>query len=318
MTGPGPCLLCRSTDTAHYMDARDYITGEMFALRQCRQCGFVYVSPVPDDLNKYYPAFYRQYHPIVLWLFRFFQELRTRGWVRKFGTSGRVLEVGCGHGWMLAALRRCGWNAFGVERTAQSASFAGNRLGLRVLVGELTAIKDTAGFDLIILHEVLEHLREPMETLEACARLLRPGGTLIVEVPNLDSWQFQFTREHWEHLLVPRHIGQFTPETMRSALERVQLRMQDISYVSLEYDPHSWLQSTLNKMGFPQNLLLRWLAGGWRGDPERGLPAVWTLQGLAMVVMIALLIVPSFLLAMISWPAHKGSIMEVRAVRPKS
>jgi len=137
-------------------------------------------------------------------------------------------------------------------------------------------------------------------------------------VPNLDSWQFKFSRQHWEHLFVPRHLGEFTPDTIRFALERVHLKIEDISYVSFEYDPFSWLESTLNVMGFPQNLLMRWLAGGWGGDPEHDEPALWSPTGLAMVLMILLLSVPCYIVSIISWFAKTGSIMEVRAIRPKS
>jgi hypothetical protein len=78
------------------------------------------------------------------------------------------------------------------------------------------------------------------------------------------------------------------------------------------------LESTLNVMGFPQNLLMRWLAGGWGGDPEHDEPALWSPTGLAMVLMILLLSVPCYIVSIISWFAKTGSIMEVRAIRPKS
>src|SRR5207247_839841 len=149
-----------------------------------------------------------------------------------------------------------------------------------------------------ILQQVLEHLTDPMDTLAKCARRLKPGGHLVVGVPNLASWQFRFSRQHWQHLDVPRHLGHFTPDSLRAAMEKVGLRVDNISYVSLEHDPYGWVQSTLNKLGFPQNLLLRWLSGEERGS-------LFTPTGLLMVLVTLLLTLPSFVLALVSWAAGK-------------
>jgi hypothetical protein len=137
------------------------------------------------------------------------------------------------------------------------------------------------------------------------------GGTQLGELA-----VHRLAREHWEHLFVPRHLTQFAPKSLANALERVNLRVESVSFVLLEYDPHSWLLSTLNRFGFPQNLLLRWLAGGWRrGQAAGNYPTLLTPTGLLMVLTIAVLFIPSLLLSALSWPFAAGSIMEVRAVR---
>lgn len=305
------CLICESAETAPFLEGRDYISGKNFGLQRCDVCGFVFTWPQPTNLDDYYPKFYRDYHPLVLRLFHLVQRLRTKLWTRKFGQPGTALEVGCGHGWMLAALRDAGWQVTGIERTADSARFASEKLGLAVIVGDLTALKPGAQFDLIILHQVLEHLPNPMETLTTCARLLKPGGVVTIGVPNLASWQFRFSRRHWQHLDVPRHLGHFTPESLRGALNRAGLQVQRIGFVSLEYDPFGWVQSTLNRLGFPQNLLLRWLAGEQR-------QMFWTPAGLAAALVSVLLALPGLLLSVASWGAGAGAIMDVHAGRPKS
>ena len=304
-----PCLICESVDTSHFLDARDHTTGQVFALHHCAGCGFVFTWPQPANLNEYYPAYYRQYHPLFLRFLKLMQEAKTLGSIRKLGPPGRALEIGCGEGWVLAALKNRGWRVAGLERTAASARFAAQELGVPMVVGGLEALRHTAQFDLIILHQVLEHLPQPMQTLKACGQLLRPGGRMIIEVPNLGSWQFQYARQHWVHLDVPRHLGHFTPDSMRRALARAGLEVQRYSFVSLEYDPFGWVQAVLNQLGFPQNLLLRWLAGGWRDS-------LFTVKGLVMALIAAVLAPPSFLLSAISWFAKAGAIMEVRAVRP--
>jgi SAM-dependent methyltransferase len=302
-------LICESVDSAHFLDARDHSTGQVFALLRCAKCGFVFTWPQPANLNEYYPTYYRQYHPVVLRFLKLMQEAKTLGSGRKLDPPGHALEIGCGEGWVLAALKKRGWRVTGLERTAASARFAAQELGVPMVVGGLEVLSSAAQFDLIILHQVLEHLPQPMQTLQACARLLRPGGRMIIEVPNLGSWQFWYAGRHWVHLDVPRHLGHFTPQSIRRALRRAGLEVQGYSFVSLEYDPFGWVQAVLNQLGFPQNLLLRWLAGSWRDS-------LFTGKGLVMALIAAVLAPPSFLLSIISWVAKAGAIMEVRAVRP--
>ncbi len=306
MTAAPRCLVCESENTAPFLVARDHASGEMFNLRRCRACGLAIIFPRPADLGRYYHSFYRNYGPTVSMLFKIMHRLRVACWGRRLATGGRALEVGCGTGWMLDALRRRGWRVVGTERTVASACLAAEELQLPVVVGELDALRDGPTFDLIVLHHVLEHLTDPIATLRDCGRRLAPGGTLIIQVPNLDSWQFRFARENWFHLDVPRHLSHFTPGSLRVALERVGLRIHSISYVSLDQDVFGWLASILNRLGFPQNLLLHWMSGG-------GQPRALSPTGIAMLLASVLLLPLSLLVSMASWPMRAGAVMEVYA-----
>jgi SAM-dependent methyltransferase len=234
--------------------------------------------------------------------------MKIAGWIKHFKTPGRALEIGCGEGWILAALKSRGWNVVGLERTPGSARFAAEQLGVPMIVGGLESIQSTAQFDIIVLHQVLEHLPQPLQILQSCARLLRPGGRMIIEVPNLGSWQARYAGRHWVHLDVPRHLGHFTRDSIKLALERAGLTVDGYKFVSLEYDPFGWVQAVLDQLGFRQHLLLRWLAG-----TDRNL--IFTPAGVLMIVLTLLLAAPSLLLSILSWFARQGAIMEVRARR---
>lgn len=311
MSTPPRCLVCESEDTEPFLVARDHASGDRFSLRRCVNCGLVLTFPPPADPSRYYHASYRQYGPTVSALFKLMHRLRVAWWTRRLGAPGRALEIGCGTGWMLDALRRRGWQVVGTERTAASARFATEQLRLPVVVGELDALRAGPAFDLIVLHHVLEHLPDPMTALRDCARLLKPGGTLVIQVPNLDSWQFRFARAMWFHLDVPRHLTHFTPDSLRAALDRAGLGVSDISYVSLDQDVFGWLASILNWLGFPQNALLHWMTGG-------GEPRVFSPTGIAMVVVAAALLPVCVLLAVLSWPLRAGAVMELYTLRPSS
>ncbi len=304
------CPICEQANTVRELDVRDYLTGKMFELQLCRECGFRFTWPEPPNLEDHYPQSYRHYGALIRAFFQAVHRRRVERWTRERGTTGNVLEVGCGHGWMLAALRKRGWNVVGLERTDESARHAREVLGLDVHVGDVDVLGAEGQFDLIIMNQVLEHLADPMRRLQASARLLRPGGWLIVGVPNLDSWQFRYSQEHWVQLDIPRHLGHFTPAALDGALQRAGLQFDHIRFPNLEYDPFGWTQAVLNQLGFEQNLALSWLTGQKRGK-------LLTPVGFLAGVLTVLLAGPSFVLSVVSWIAKAGAIMEVRASRPK-
>jgi len=301
-----PCPICAHTDAVSFLRGRDHASGEWFELQRCPHCELVFIGSPPTNLADYYHTSYRQYRPWTHRIFRFLYGRHARSWSRQLSHKGRALEIGCGEGWMLAALRSEGWSVVGVERSVASGRFAATENRLPLLVGGLEAFKPVPTFDLIFMHHVLEHLPDPLTTLRHSAALLRPGGSLLVVVPNLASWQFRFARAGWFHLDVPRHLTHFTPAALRHALNRVGLRIENIRFVSIDQDPFGWLVSILNRLGFPQTRWLHWLAGH-----ERGL----TLANLGMLVLSLPLLMLGFFLAALSWLAGAGACMEVRAVQ---
>lgn len=234
--------------------------------------------------------------------------LRARSWVRDLGPTGRALEIGCGSGWMLQALHRQGWRVVGNERTVQSVAYAWQMNGVPAFVGSLDALKPASQFDLIVLFQVLEHLQDPIRVLRDCAKLLKVGGTLIVAVPNFESWQARTTGTYWFHLDVPRHLFHFSSRSLSRALGVAGLSISRKQFISLEHDPYGWVQSLLNALGFEQNLLTKILMGA---DPRNS----WSLSGIAMAVVAFLLLIPSLVLAVGSWLAGAGASMEVMAIK---
>lgn len=304
------CTSCGGHDTVVRLAvANDYITAHQFAVRTCRRCGVSFTSPQPADLSPYYPARYRRYTGVTRGLLRALYAWKVGGWARRLPARGRALEVGCGAGWMLNALADRGWRVCGSERTIDGAREAAAATGIPVFVGDLGAVSPTAGFDLVILFQVLEHIGAPSPLLRRCAESLSAGGTLIVAVPNIASWQARLFGADWFHLDVPRHVNHFTPETLREACARAGLRVTRTRTVSFEHDPYGWVQSALNRLGFRQNLLTMMLMGMRVDGVGLGArAAVWLLA--------ALLALPAVCLAAASWAVGAGALMEVWAVRP--
>lgn len=301
------CPLCGNIRTVPAGTAADHVSGERFGLRRCSVCEFVFTWPRPADLERYYPAFYRRYGRRSAGLLQRLQQRRARRWIRERAAPGRCLEIGCGDGWVLAAIRDRGWTVVGLERSPESARPAREIHRLPVAVGPLEAIREAGTFDLIVLHHVLEHLPDPLAVLRACAKRLAPGGRLILAVPNFASWQRRFAGPYWVHLDVPRHLGHFTPHSLAEALRRAGLQPVREGFVSWEYDPFGWIEAVLNRLRFPLNTALRLL----QRDPR--LPATSPTALLALALG-ALLLPFAVALAVASWPARRGAAMEVWAV----
>jgi SAM-dependent methyltransferase len=132
--------------------------------------------------------------------------------------QARLLDVGCGDGAFLAMARDCGWQCLGVEPDPVAAERARQR-GLEVWLGGLETLSGYAGrFDVITLSHVIEHVHKPVETLRACHDLLRPGGRIWIETPNLDSVGHRIYGKHWRGLETPRHLVMFNRGALLEAL----------------------------------------------------------------------------------------------------
>jgi SAM-dependent methyltransferase len=169
---------------------------------------------------------------------------------RRTGARGRVLDIGCGDGKLLAALAARGFECTGTELNPRVREGLPAGIDVRVVTGGVTqAGLPAQAFDVVVLRHVLEHLPDPFETLHEVRRIIKPEGTLIIAVPNLASWQARRTREHWFHLDLPRHLYHFSPNTLGRALEHSGFRLERMSHFSFEQNPYGWLQSGLTAAG---------------------------------------------------------------------
>ena len=285
----------------------DYVTGDSFAIVQCHVCGFGVTDPLPGSLDRYYPTRYRRFNALAARVLHGLYLRRVDGWLRRLPPTGLALEVGAGTGWMLRALRERGWRALGNERSLEAALAARAAAGVPIFVGDLGAVRPAPALDLVIMFHVLEHLADPLAELRAVARRLRPGGALVLGLPNIASWQARLAGRHWMHLDVPRHLCHFTPDSIERALAVSGYRMTRIDFRSYEHDPFGWVQSTLDRLGFEHGLLIKQLTG-----MKRRSGAFTTLAALVLAVPLG---VVGLVAALASWRAGAGAVMEVWAVR---
>jgi SAM-dependent methyltransferase len=133
--------------------------------------------------------------------------------------SGRLLEVGCGEGDFLSEAETAGYEVLGVEYSADACATANDRLKRgRVEQGELADAKlPESHFDVCVLNDVIEHVRDPIAFLREIRRVLRPGGALFIATPCLDSWSARVMKERWMEWK-PEHLTYFNKDNIQTAL----------------------------------------------------------------------------------------------------
>jgi SAM-dependent methyltransferase len=132
--------------------------------------------------------------------------------------TGSLLDVGCGTGEVLAAARDRGWHTHGVEPERTGAEMARQR-GLEVTVSTLEAAGlPERSYDVVSAFHVLEHLPDSRSFLSSLARWARPGGAVVVEVPNWHGVARRRLGADWYHLRPGEHLVHFTPRTLRDVM----------------------------------------------------------------------------------------------------
>ena len=228
------CSSCGAGDAELMWIARDIAFGGpgKFLVVRCRHCGLIYlrVRPTPQSMVRYYPPEYSPYRPaiqdesffLMRWMRR--RKVQKRRQIVERASDcvpGRILDVGCSTGIFLDAMRRSGWETYGVEINTTAAQYARQRFGLKVFVGQLTdAHLPSDSFDVMTFWDVLEHTFDPLESLHEANRLLIKGGVIGITLPNWDSLDRMIFGHEWIGYDVPRHLHVFTPLVLQKLLER--------------------------------------------------------------------------------------------------
>lgn len=138
----------------------------------------------------------------------------------------RVLDIGCGRGKILTILQKAGHNVVGVEMDPKAREIALG-LGLDVRDGVAESLPQNLmdqSFDAVIMTHVLEHTTDPIIALKNAVSALKPGGKITIEVPNNNALSFQEAGIVWRWLDVPRHLNFFTPKSLRTLCQMVELK----------------------------------------------------------------------------------------------
>jgi 2-polyprenyl-3-methyl-5-hydroxy-6-metoxy-1,4-benzoquinol methylase len=162
---------------------------------------------------------------LMLWVQRHRLDNEYRHLPRPPASGGRLLDVGSGSGSFVRIAHSCGWTVTGIEPDPTAAANS-RRQGLNVLQGGLEQFDGSEDlFDVITINHVIEHMHDPLASLQDCYRLLKQGGHLWLQTPNIDSLGHRRFGRHWRGLEPPRHLILFNPRSLAIALEYAGFRM---------------------------------------------------------------------------------------------
>ncbi len=154
----------------------------------------------------------------------------------------RVLEIGCAHGGFVALLNWTGYEATGLELSPWVVEYARQTFGVPVLLGPIEDQSvPEASLDAIVLNDVVEHLPDPLATLGACGRLLKPDGVLVVQMPSYpEGSSYDDLRARNSYFLnhmdgkALQHLHLFSPRAARRLFDRLGFTALD--FVRAKFD----------------------------------------------------------------------------------
>ena len=189
----------------------------------CDKCGGVYADNIPnqEDFEKYYEenSKYEQLFEQRLSdsLYDSNAELLVRGLTDK---NSSILDVGCGNGHLLAALKRQGYkNLKGVEPSFACAQYVKTEYGIPCVEGsfsQMSLLDNTTEYDAVILHYTLEHIVNVYEVIEAISKMINSKGLLFIGVPNLNDFNPEVNGPYQE--FSTEHINYFCLESLQNML----------------------------------------------------------------------------------------------------
>ncbi|KJU81943.1 SAM-dependent methyltransferase [Candidatus Magnetobacterium bavaricum] len=297
-----------------------------YGVRVCGNCGVgvTVPQPTPETLAALYETgAYRSkggkrfifFVEAVIYLFRQMRKRKVKRYASTAGDCGSLLDVGCGRGLFLNVMKDNGWSVAGVEFDSATACNVSEAYNIECKWGEPRqwGLPD-ASFDVITINHVLEHVRNPLEVISTCNRLLKDGGCLIVAVPNFSSLQARLGRGCWFHLDTPYHLYHFSEKGLMLLLREASMTVRDVNHFDAEYSPFGWLQTLLNLTGIRKNLLYNILKN--QEARKRELTAV-TGKAVALNFMLLPFFAPAAVILALyeSFIARRGGTIEVIAVK---
>ena len=237
---------CNESQLIYQVSDTNYGTPGTFNLVRCNKCSLVYMNPRPteDEIGNYYPS--TTYHP-----FRAVQEKEDREsnpvYVQRAtkirflhdSQTGDLLDVGCGSGLFMLAMKEQEWAVYGVEPNETASNFARDTLGLDIITGDIFDVPQDNTYAAISFWDVLEHTHSPQKVLKRANALLEANGLLAINVPNWASWERKFFKSKWIALDAPRHLYHFSPATLQNMLEKCGFEVVSLQTKALVMSPAS-------------------------------------------------------------------------------
>lgn len=151
------------------------------------------------------------------------------------GRKGRLLDIGCGLGLFVRDAASLGWEAYGVDVDRDLTDYGRKTLNLNLHCGPLTTMRYPDGyFDVVTMHNLLDHLREPVVFLKEAKRILKDGGVIFINVHDAMGWKAKKYKENWGAYCPPAHLYYYSYEALKKLLNKACLRFFKVPGVNFK------------------------------------------------------------------------------------
>ncbi len=235
------CPVCHKAEIHQIGEAIDHtVSHQSFPVVHCHHCSFRFTQDVPEQesIGAYYQsedyishsdtqkgiinALYHKVRTITL-------KAKRKLVVRETGcATGKILDIGCGTGAFLHAMKTSGWQVEGLEPDPKAAELSLKLYGITSSHPENLFRKEAGNYDAITMWHVLEHVHQLHPYMAELKKLIKKGGVIFIAVPNYTSFDARHYKMNWAAYDVPRHLYHFSPESMEVLVAQHGMQIKSI------------------------------------------------------------------------------------------
>lgn len=219
--------------TKHFLKVIDYsVSKEEFDLLHNEELDMLITHPQPslEKLPSYYESVDYISHTdgnksLFEKMYQFVKGIALKNKLKLINSQsakGRILDIGAGVGDFLSVCKNDGWETVGIEPSEKAKTIAKGK-GV-TFVEHLSELEDHS-FDIITMWHVLEHVPDLENQIKELKRLIKPNGTIIIAVPNFNSFDANYYGKYWAAFDVPIHLWHFSKTAIKKlfAVENLEL-----------------------------------------------------------------------------------------------
>jgi len=217
------CPICSNKHIEKYWAMPGY------RLSKCPKCTMVWDHFPPDNITSQYEKNYFSNENPKGGYANYFEGMeinkktfndRLKKLEKHFNKKVKLLDVGCALGDCLLVAKNLGWeNIYGLELSKYASDFAKKR-GLKIYNGTLLKNKINQKFDLITMQDVIEHVENPIQNLQAAYNLLNKKGVIYLVTPDVGGLWHKILKRFWYHYKPGEHIMYFSEKSIKKALQK--------------------------------------------------------------------------------------------------
>jgi SAM-dependent methyltransferase len=241
------CPVCGSPQMQPVFSVKDFtVSRKEFPIMECEHCSLRFTQDIPDmeDIGAYYKSddYISHTNTSKGFVNSLYQKVRLRtikqkvALIKKYTglSTGNILDVGCGIGTFLHAMKQAHWHITGLEPDADARRLSKELYGLETRPSHELFAFPHHDFNAITMWHVLEHVHDLHAYVEQLKNLLTATGKLVIALPNYTSRDAQVYKQFWAAYDVPRHLYHFSPQSVDVLMQHHDLKV--IKRLPMWYD----------------------------------------------------------------------------------